>query len=50
MEQAQRCGVAIIAAALALDETGVFRNRLLFARPDGTFEHYDKRHLFRMAG
>ncbi len=48
-EQAQRCGVAI-AGSLALNETGVFRNRLLFARPDGTFEHYDKRHLFRMAG
>ena len=48
-EQAQRCGVAI-AGSLALGEAGVFRNRLLFAHPDGTFEHYDKRHLFRMAG
>ena len=25
-------------------------NRLLFATPDGNVRHYDKRHLFRMAG
>lgn len=25
-------------------------NRLLWAMPDGTVRHYDKRHLFRMAG
>jgi len=25
-------------------------NRLLFATPDGTIRHYDKRHLFRYAG
>jgi predicted amidohydrolase len=25
-------------------------NRLLFATPDGTLHHYDKRHLFRYAG
>ncbi len=34
--------------ALAVDES--FRNRLLFAHPDGTLAYYDKRHLFRMAG
>lgn len=28
---------------------GVY-NRLLFATPDGALVHYDKRHLFRMAG
>lgn len=27
-----------------------FRNRLLWVSPDGTVNHYDKRHLFRMAG
>ena len=26
------------------------RNRLMWARPDGSLEYYDKRHLFRMAG
>ena len=29
---------------------GSHRNRLLWARPDGEVLHYDKRHLFRMAG
>ena len=31
------------------DGDGVF-NRLLWATPDGELQHYDKRHLFRMAG
>ena len=29
---------------------GSHRNRMLWARPDGEVWHYDKRHLFRMAG
>lgn len=49
-EQAQRveaeiCGSLIIQAA-----DGSYRNRLLWARPNGSLAHYDKRHLFRMAG
>lgn len=49
-EQAARleavvCGSVIIRAA-----DGSPRNRLLWARPDGEVQHYDKRHLFRMAG
>ena len=39
------CGSVIIRAA-----DGSHRNRLLWARPDGEMQHYDKRHLFRMAG
>ena len=27
-----------------------FHNRLIWMEPDGQFAHYDKRHLFRMAG
>jgi len=38
-------GSVIIRAA-----DGSHRNRLLWARPDGEVLHYDKRHLFRMAG
>ncbi|NIB43930.1 amidohydrolase [Pseudomaricurvus alkylphenolicus] len=34
--------------AVATDEGPV--NRLIWMRPDGTYQHYDKRHLFRMAG
>ncbi|TFZ33203.1 amidohydrolase, partial [Pseudomonas syringae] len=29
---------------------GSHRDRLLWARPDGELLHYDKRHLFRVAG
>lgn len=43
--QAVICGSLIIRAA-----DGSYRNRLLWARPDGSLAHYDKRHLFRMAG
>ena len=39
------CGSLIIQAA-----DGSYRNRLLWARPDGSQAHYDKHHLFRMAG
>jgi predicted amidohydrolase len=41
---------AVIAGSLVIrDGEGVY-NRLVWARPDGTLAHYDKRHLFRMAG
>jgi len=39
-----------IGGSLALRAGTGFRNRFVFARPDGSCEHYDKRHLFRMAG
>lgn len=41
---------AVIAGSLLLREGGKVYNRLVWARPDGTLAHYDKRHLFRMAG
>jgi omega-amidase len=31
-------------------DDGSYRNRLLWAHPDGSLAHYGKRHLFRMAG
>ena len=40
---------AVIAGSVATTEAGHYYNRLLWVRPDGTHEHYDKRHLFRMA-
>ncbi|MFT0213483.1 amidohydrolase [Pseudomonas sp. F1_0610] len=43
--QAVVCGSLIVKVA-----EGDFRNRLIWARPDGSLETYDKRHLFRMAG
>ncbi|MDZ7810870.1 MAG: amidohydrolase [Arhodomonas sp.] len=47
--QAARLG-AVITGSLAVSEQGRHRNRLYWVRPDGSTEHYDKRHCFRMAG
>jgi len=38
------CGSVIIS------ENNRFFNRLFFVLPDGSFQHYDKRHLFAMGG
>ena len=43
--QAVVCGSFIVQVA-----DGDYRNRLLWVSPDGSYQHYDKRHLFRMAG
>ena len=39
-----------LAGSLIVREGGRHFNRLVLARRDGTLAHYDKRHLFRMAG
>ena len=41
---------AVICGSLAIRSDGTVYNRLVWARPDGSFSQYDKRHLFRMAG
>jgi omega-amidase len=41
---------AVVTGSLAIREGDAVYNRLIWARPDGTFSQYDKRHLFRMAG
>ena len=41
---------AVICGSLAIRENDAVYNRLVWMRPDGSFEQYDKRHLFRMAG
>src|SRR5690554_3915100 len=41
---------AALCGSIAVIEDGRRYNRLLFATPDGTVRHYDKRHLFRMMG
>ncbi|KAA5549191.1 amidohydrolase [Adhaeribacter rhizoryzae] len=40
---------AVITGSLIIEENGKYFNRLIWMRPNGSFEHYDKRHLFRMA-
>jgi omega-amidase len=39
----------VITGSLIIHDNGHYYNRLVWMKPDGTFVHYDKRHLFRMA-
>ena len=41
---------AIVTGSYVVKEAGQFFNRLIWMQPDGQFDTYDKRHLFRMAG
>ncbi|WP_296178277.1 amidohydrolase [Pseudomonas sp. UBA1879] len=50
LEQAKRLDAVVTGSIIVRAEDGTHRNRLLWARPDGELLHYDKRHLFRMAG
>lgn len=40
---------AVVTGSLIIKEGASYFNRLIWMKPDGTFEYYDKRHLFRMA-
>ncbi len=40
----------IITGSLLIGENGKYYNRMFWMRPDGSFEYYDKRHLFQMGG
>ncbi len=39
-----------LAGSLMIEEDGAYYNRLVWMHPDGRYETYDKRHLFRLAG
>lgn len=41
---------AAICGSIIVEENDNYYNRLYFVKPNGEFHHYDKRHLFRMAG
>jgi omega-amidase len=49
-ERAKRIDAVVTGSLIIQAADGSYRNRLLWARPDGSVAHYDKRHLFRMAG
>ncbi|MGK9064625.1 amidohydrolase [Stutzerimonas chloritidismutans] len=49
-EHAARMKAVVTGSVIIEAADGTHRNRLLWARPDGQIAHYDKRHLFRMAG
>ncbi|ARU87650.1 amidohydrolase [Pseudomonas sp. M30-35] len=50
VEQAVRMNAVVTGSLIIQASDGSYRNRLIWARPDGSVAHYDKRHLFRMAG
>ena len=39
----------VITGSIIVKENGAYFNRLIWMRPDGTYEYYDKRHLFTLA-
>jgi predicted amidohydrolase len=41
---------AALTGSVAFRERGRYYNRLFFVKPDGTYESYDKRHTFTLAG
>ncbi len=40
---------AVVTGSIIARENGNYYNRLLWVRPDGTYQKYDKRHLFTLA-
>jgi predicted amidohydrolase len=41
---------AVVTGSIIVEENGAYHNRLLWVRPNGSLSHYDKRHLFTLAG
>ncbi|MFM2136462.1 MAG: hypothetical protein RL021_1862 [Bacteroidota bacterium] len=46
---AQKTG-AVVTGSLVIESDGKHYNRLIWMCPDGNYRHYDKRHLFALAG
>lgn len=49
MLMAKRMDAAIV-GSVAVEDNGAYFNRMYFCKPDGTFEVYDKHHLFTFSG
>ena len=47
LAKAKNCAIT---GSLVIEEKGKFYNRLVFVFPNGDIQHYDKRHLFTLAG
>jgi predicted amidohydrolase len=50
MEQKAKEFDCVLGGSLLIRDAGKFYNRFIWMKPDGTYEKYDKRHLFSMAG
>lgn len=49
-QRAREMDAAVCGSVATAVELFTFVNRMFFVKPDGTVEHYDKRHLFSYAG
>lgn len=49
MKQQSAQTKAVVTGSFIVNEGGVFYNRLIWMTPGGSYDIYDKRHLFRMA-
>lgn len=49
MQQQAALTGAVLAGSFIVQDAAGYRNRLHWVTPDGQVQHYDKRHLFRMA-
>jgi len=49
MQQMAAHAKAVVTGSFIVKEKSNFYNRLLWVEPDGSYDYYDKRHLFRMA-
>lgn len=47
MAAAKKC---VVTGSLIIEENGNYYNRLFWVLPDGSYQTYDKRHLFSLAG
>jgi omega-amidase len=50
MKQQAKQAQAVVTGSFIVKDGKNMYNRLIWMRPDGSFETYDKRHLFRMGG
>lgn len=50
MQQMASQKQAVITGSVIIKDKGQYFNRLLWVNPDGSYQQYDKRHLFRNAG
>lgn len=50
MQQIAAQSGAVVTGSVIIKDQGKYYNRLIWMRPDGSWIHYDKRHLFRNAG
>ena len=50
MQEEAKKHQAAITGSLIIEDQGAYYNRLFFVQPDGSFETYDKKHTFTLAG